>query len=370
MLSSVLCLASSHLLFGPGREKGSMEESREGKRIEPTRETSTHTSYYCDGCAVNPIVGVRHHCLICEDFDLCEACVERDDLPPGINTHEHDSTHPMVQFITHENVTIARLEEPRHTVLLRLDAGGAVEDAERQGMHIHMAQILPELARVAREQRHTEAAFASFLQMLMSRGVQENQQQQQRPTLSKEELEELVEQLREYELAELPVSEVCPICLLSFRTGNGAEGEGTNTQDAPLLALSELDVVRLTTCKHTFHRECVTQWITTENASCPLCRHNIKPPSANDTPPESKGGNNHNGSGGENGNGEEEDDITRWEGEGGAVAPDTPPFRSQTTTEPNAESCEKEERTAAFKVYKAVAADGESVYSLFIPNAV
>lgn len=36
-----------------------------------------HSMYICDGCGMDPIVGARYKCTICDDFDYCEACEEK-----------------------------------------------------------------------------------------------------------------------------------------------------------------------------------------------------------------------------------------------------------------------------------------------------
>ena len=33
-----------------------------------------HKGVNCDGCGMSPLVGFRHKCLICPDFDLCQIC--------------------------------------------------------------------------------------------------------------------------------------------------------------------------------------------------------------------------------------------------------------------------------------------------------
>lgn len=38
-----------------------------------------HSNVVCDGCNVNPIVGVRYKCSVCKNFDFCSECEERQD---------------------------------------------------------------------------------------------------------------------------------------------------------------------------------------------------------------------------------------------------------------------------------------------------
>ena len=51
-------------------------ETDDGKAI--------HHGYICDGCEMNPIIGNRYKCMICGDFDYCEACEEKFK-----NEHRH-----------------------------------------------------------------------------------------------------------------------------------------------------------------------------------------------------------------------------------------------------------------------------------------
>lgn len=57
-----------------------MEQAEE----QPTDEQGapvTHTNVACDGCEVNPIVGVRYKCSVRKNYDLCAECEERMDHP-------------------------------------------------------------------------------------------------------------------------------------------------------------------------------------------------------------------------------------------------------------------------------------------------
>lgn len=38
---------------------------------------SVHKFVICDGCDMSPIQGVRYKCAICEDYDLCADCEEK-----------------------------------------------------------------------------------------------------------------------------------------------------------------------------------------------------------------------------------------------------------------------------------------------------
>ena len=59
----------------------------EGGVVGEPEGPATHKNYVCDICEMEPIVGVRYKCAVCENFDLCENC-EAKDL--------HD--HPLVKI--------------------------------------------------------------------------------------------------------------------------------------------------------------------------------------------------------------------------------------------------------------------------------
>jgi len=51
-----------------------------------TEEIRIH-KYSCDSCGVLPIIGARYHCIICDDYDLCENCEKT----------QHKE-HPLIKF--------------------------------------------------------------------------------------------------------------------------------------------------------------------------------------------------------------------------------------------------------------------------------
>ena len=52
-----------------------------------------HTGYTCNGCGANPIVGNRFNCAVCENFDYCEECEEK-------NKDKH--LHPFIKIYSPE----------------------------------------------------------------------------------------------------------------------------------------------------------------------------------------------------------------------------------------------------------------------------
>jgi len=77
---------SSRVAGANANSKGE-EEAAESQCKGPV----VHARVICDGCGMNPIVGIRYKCSVCDDFDLCASC-EADGV--------HDQTHPMLKINT------------------------------------------------------------------------------------------------------------------------------------------------------------------------------------------------------------------------------------------------------------------------------
>ncbi len=61
------------------KEKGmTVEEMAKEESKEPVGQV-VHHGVCCDGCQVNPIVGNRYKCSVCQDFDFCSNCEEKID---------------------------------------------------------------------------------------------------------------------------------------------------------------------------------------------------------------------------------------------------------------------------------------------------
>jgi len=58
-----------------------------------------HEGYKCDGCGTEPIVGVRWHCKVCREVDLCSSCHDS-----AFETASHKPTHKMEEVSQSETV--------------------------------------------------------------------------------------------------------------------------------------------------------------------------------------------------------------------------------------------------------------------------
>lgn len=57
--------------------------------ISVADQSEDHEGFYCDGCDMTPIKGIRYRCLECHDYDLCEKCNAK-------GTVVHNKNHPML----------------------------------------------------------------------------------------------------------------------------------------------------------------------------------------------------------------------------------------------------------------------------------
>lgn len=79
---------------------------------KPALPIVVHERVTCDGCGMYPIVGHRYKCVICHNFDFCEAC-------------EDKGTHP------HAFLKIRRPEQALKSIVATMD------DSEKEGVEIN-----------------------------------------------------------------------------------------------------------------------------------------------------------------------------------------------------------------------------------------
>jgi myosin heavy subunit len=82
------------------KKEDKKEEVKEEKLRAPAPQTiltKIHKGIKCDGCGVYPIVGSRFKCALCQNFDYCERCEEK-------NKDSH--LHPFIKIYSPEHANL------------------------------------------------------------------------------------------------------------------------------------------------------------------------------------------------------------------------------------------------------------------------
>ncbi|ODM92661.1 E3 ubiquitin-protein ligase Siah1 [Orchesella cincta] len=97
--------------FKPSEKEDSLQNATkmltvcsEARQLETSLQV-VHSAVTCDNCGQNPVIGKRHKCLQCEDYDLCDNCMAAGSHAHhffvGLTTPEHGQllreTFPMIR---------------------------------------------------------------------------------------------------------------------------------------------------------------------------------------------------------------------------------------------------------------------------------
>lgn len=94
-----------------GTQDTQTDAESDGDVRDPYRRI-VHDGFSCDSCGVEPIQGVRHHCVQCDNYDLCAACAAfQGNLHP-------DHAFAAIRVATVAPSSSSGDEEPRSEVLL------------------------------------------------------------------------------------------------------------------------------------------------------------------------------------------------------------------------------------------------------------
>jgi hypothetical protein len=70
-----------------------------------------HSGITCDGCDKYPIIGVRHRCNVCADYDLCHQCFNQNTKSPFHNSGSHTFTTITGQSVNEKDVWLDQTDE-------------------------------------------------------------------------------------------------------------------------------------------------------------------------------------------------------------------------------------------------------------------
>jgi hypothetical protein len=83
--------------------KNTIKEAATKLKTEGVKtNTTVHSRFTCDGCGMTPIVGVRYHCTVCFNYDLCQSCESKES---------HAQDHPLEKHKTEKQVIFRPCQE-------------------------------------------------------------------------------------------------------------------------------------------------------------------------------------------------------------------------------------------------------------------
>eukprot|EP00614_Pseudopedinella_elastica_P015833 CAMPEP_0172649018 /NCGR_PEP_ID=MMETSP1068-20121228/241575_1 /TAXON_ID=35684 /ORGANISM="Pseudopedinella elastica, Strain CCMP716" /LENGTH=346 /DNA_ID=CAMNT_0013463363 /DNA_START=163 /DNA_END=1203 /DNA_ORIENTATION=- len=231
-----------------------------------------HFGIVCDGCQMSPLRGVRHKCMICADYDLCDAC---NSTRSSIHQPTHRFRHlavpapqrmPMDMFMLQ---TSQAGDEPLSPLRGQSDEAAEVQVRQLRRLfeELQLLRLLLDTHAAERSAQETHGRGGPVadhvLQSLPVLPFPETPLQTPAQTPPREE--GAVGTVEAAALSSIPsfraleIAECC-ICMDSFERGD------------PVLHLP---------CAHAFHQPCIKKWFTGHH-TCPSCRHRLEP-SSHDT---------------------------------------------------------------------------------------
>ncbi len=70
-------------------QKNNFFKKNEIEKNENADGKAIHKGYICNGCNMRPIIGNRYKCMVCHNFDYCDACEEK---------YRNEHRHPFLKI--------------------------------------------------------------------------------------------------------------------------------------------------------------------------------------------------------------------------------------------------------------------------------
>ena len=293
---------SNSLIDTRGSNSFSARSTDTGReRRSETPRNNMHYGVVCEGCGVTPMRGIRHKCVVCDDFNLCEVCNTRRSL---FHSEDHNfiAINNTTSFVpTNERASPSRQGEGREDDALR---------AQRQPVNNYVCLDCNEAFYLSPmllegddddddENRACPCCNSRFIEQRDDAGLGNSifsriSENSQLPSI--DDIEAVLRELRQLQLAlAARGSELREAIQRSLAESNKVVGTTLEAIDR------ETEIIRITEqnicssgrcvvcqeewvvseeacslpCKHLFHKDCAVKWLTVNN-SCPVCRNPIE----------------------------------------------------------------------------------------------
>jgi len=90
--------------------KSEIKSDIPSEQFRKSESEVVHDGVTCDGCGKYPIVGHRYKCVICHNFDFCEACEAKGDHPHAFLKIRNPAQAPKVLIASMDDANSEGLE--------------------------------------------------------------------------------------------------------------------------------------------------------------------------------------------------------------------------------------------------------------------
>ncbi|XP_039432515.2 E3 ubiquitin-protein ligase Kcmf1-like isoform X1 [Culex pipiens pallens] len=211
----------------------------------------SHPGTKCSSCKADPIVGVRMACLICKRYDLCGECHSKKRF-----SRKHRSYHP-VQTILPPNEMERSLKDV-HQDEIRIFRCPCCGDDE-----LNVRELIGHCGKY-----HASGHDLVHCPICISEEWQSDvwQSEQTRNILRHLKWLHFDENVDSWDEVESEAS--------SDEEKNLEDIESEDEKCCICQESMKAEDCRKLTCSHSYHRECINQWLR-DNNSCPNCRAEV-----------------------------------------------------------------------------------------------
>ncbi|GMH88428.1 hypothetical protein TL16_g11154 [Triparma laevis f. inornata] len=216
-----------------------------------------HPGVSCDGCGESPLVGVRHKCTACHNYDLCQSCHNN-------SSDHHDLTHSFTELqmlLTHMELQMVTLLIDQQQRSLQHALRASME--QRKNLMKPATEDVVKMLekRILMPEERDDASGDNCCAVCLGEWSEPPEFEnvvspKKKPTSKKVDREEEEKDNKDEE------GKVC-------EKEEGEDEDDSNLPPAPF----PYEVMCMP-CGHFFHEVCLINWLERQN-TCPVCRHEV-----------------------------------------------------------------------------------------------